>query len=775
MKRLFIFALLGLAAAVAACSTDGVEGEHKANEPPTVWLSAGPPEGSTGTYRIQMFWGGWDPDGEIKGYEYLVSNNKGTFQPSDTVGVPWRPVVGNDSTFTFSADIPVDSVHADQTKQVDVFMRSHTFFIRAIDQEGLRSRQPAYRSFTSRTLSPEVHIQRPPVIKLNPASVPQISTFRWKAIDWVDDKTVSQDPDSVQYALAPVPVSDGANYDPTIDKLRKGLLDQYWRPWVWYKAPQDSGKFWTTPVIERGNYVFAIRAKDEAGAITPVLDTNPDYGNVRRLRVGPLTSGPLMSVNNDYVGLVRTASCSTPTTILDSPAGVPLEFKIRASADSYGGTIAGYRYGWDIPDLDDPEQWEIDITPFLNVATVPARSFFFGTHTLTMEVQDNSGYCSRIEVKVNIVQFTMERNVLVIDDDVADDLSSSGWSNGGIIPSDAETDAFWVDMVSGVQGFDSEIDMVNTRSHVLPLTLLARYKSIIWNVRADIAMRSYPLLYDYIAHRVKNPPENAISTGKVVPDVLALAMAAGGHIMVCGRTPLSCVVNRALWRGSTKYPLIFLYELEGKQDGTPDVNNPVGDLSFAYRELCLETLDYSNFATIQLLRGNKQYCRIDLVRPHGPIATSPRDDAMREALPLDPNFPTLSLRPEAAGPGRWFEPSHLGIDAEVYNPLYFRKSSGKPGSCVYVPTAPRSCFQPIYGLGCIDTQELTYNQPVAFWTSAFADRVADAPGAVGARSVVFGFPPVYFNPSEFHPAMDYILFNEWKLPRSNNVRAASAP
>jgi len=46
--------------------------------------------------------------------------------------------------------------------------------------------------------------------------------------------------------------------------------------------------------------------------------------------------------------------------------------------------------------VNDPEQWEIDITPFLTVGGGSARTFFFGTHTLTMEVQDNSGYCSRV-------------------------------------------------------------------------------------------------------------------------------------------------------------------------------------------------------------------------------------------------------------------------------------------------------------------------------------------------------------------------------------------
>jgi hypothetical protein len=724
-----------------------------------------------------MFWGGWDPDGEIKGYEYLISNNKfETFQPSDTVGVPWLPVTGNDSTFTFSADQEVDTL---STNLVTTFTRSHTFFIRAVDKEGARSLHPAYRSFTARNLSPDIFVQVPKKNQLNPAEVPPITTFRWVAKDYIDDLTISQDPDSVQWALVPVP--NGQTFEQTIAYMRTPAAEKEWRRWVWYKAPQDSGKFWTTPVTDRGNYVFAIRAKDQAGAVTPVLDEDR---NVRRVRVGPLSSGPLMSVTNDYIGIIRTTSCNTPTTILDSPAGVPLEFTVQATADAYGGTIAGYRYGWDIPDLNDPEQWEIDVTPFLSKAKVPARTFFFGTHTLTMEVVDNSGYCSRVEVKVNIVQFTLERSVLVVDDDTADEQATSGWNNGGSWPNDAEQDAFWEDMVSEVSGFDPEIDMINTKAGFIPLATLAQYKSIIWDVYSDPGLqRGLPLLYSYISHRPKDPDKaQGANSGKVLPNVLALTMAAGGHIMICGNFPIQDVCSRAYTNG-VKYPVIWKYELgdgsgAAQQGGQgPNIDSPTGDLSFAYRELCLETMDFS-VQNNQRARSKNQYCRIDRVRPHGAGTTSYRDDAMREARSVDPNFPTCGLRVEATGTAavpRWYDPNVRGLDVEVYNPPYFRANSGMGGSCQYVPTAPRSCFQPIYTLGCFDTQELTYNAPIAFWTSAYADRIADVAGAVGARSVVFGFPPVFLPPDEFKPGMEYILFNEWKLPRQSNLRAAGSP
>ena len=770
MKRTAYLMFLGALALHAACS-DGTIGKLNPNQPPTVWLAAGPPEGSTGTYRVQMFWGGWDPDGEIAGYEYIVTDNEsGTFDPADMVDVDWSPVSGNDSTFTFSADQPVDTLDTDD--QISVFTRSHTFFIRAIDSQNARS-APAHRSFTSRTLSPEVIVDIPVKFALNPAELPPVSTFRWRAFDYVNDTSVREPPDSVQWVLKST-TDFGGNFVNTIKYLqdyRKSAKD--WQPWVWYNAPGDSGKFWTTTPIDLGTYIFAIRAKDEAGAVTPVLD---EENNVRRVRVKQLKSGPNMELFNEFIGEVHWANCAPTLVILDSPAGVGLEFKVSGDAEHYGGQVVGYRYGWDIPDLNDPEQWEIDLTPFVTEkATIPSRAFHFGTHTLTAEVMDNSGYCTRIQVKVNIVQFTLERSLLIVDDDTTDDQSSSGWANGGSHPNDAEHDAFWLQMASEVAGFDPAIDMADTKLD-LSLTLLAQYKSIIWNVYADntkqLATLKYPLLYSFIKYRSKNPAD-AQSTGKLYPNVLALAMAAGSHIMIAGRHPINLVINRAELRSDLRFPVIWFYDLEGKQDGY-DLEEPqVGDLSFAYRELCLETMDYALMKPTLWRRAsgmNREVCPVSTVRRNGIVPGVEPDVTMREALSLDPNFPTMALRNEAADPGQWYEPTVRGLDAEIYNPFYFQGSSGKPGSCQHVP-APRSCFKSVYGLGCFDTLEPTYKQPVAFWTSAFADRVADVPGAVGARSIVFGFPPVFFEEADFQPVMNHILFDEWKLPRNANMSA----
>ncbi len=788
MKRclgLTYVAVLGALLLFGACASDTIDGERSANQPPTVWLAAAPPEGSTGTYTVELFWGGWDPDGEISKYEYLVTDNvTGVFNPADTVDVPWTAVIGNDSTFTFSADSLQDD---NPTSQKSLFARSHTFFIRAVDEEGLRSREPAYRSFTSRTISPEVRITTPRAeLGITPADMPPISTIVWQATDYVDDEFTKQDPESVQWAMIST-AGYGGTYLGAITYLRQNPNAPEWDPWVWYRAPNDSGKSWTTPPLEFGDYVFAIRAKDEAGAVTPVL-TEPV--NVRRIKIAARTSGPTFVLTSTLIGSIITKTCDYPLTIVDVPAGIDITFLLSACAEDYGGTVAGYRYGWDILDLNDPDQWEIDYTPFVSaVATTPPRRFNFGTHTFTAEVIDNSGFCSRIEVKFNIIRFTGERNLMLVDDYKPDEVpGQNGWvtTNGGV-PSDAEHDAFWLDMTSNLDGFDPLRDVIATsQDRELPLTTIATYKSIVWSVFSDIDTRdtaALPSLYQYIVYRSKRPPAGSGGacsnsggvSGKVVPNYIGLAMQAGVHVLIAGNHPIQNMVPRS-GTFQVRYPMIPAIELEpgNVQTGTPDpddVSNPPGDQAFAYRELCVDVIDYG-FLTSQRARltgtgSNRRYCGLGGWR--APNAQSRRDDTMRTGVPADANFPALNLRPEVANAGKAFAPTNQGIDVEVYNPEYFRAGA----ACQYI-APPRPCFEPIYRLGCLDTAERTYQQPVAFWTGAYADVLnEDIPNAVRARSAVFGFPPVYFNPSEMKLGIEYIMFDEWQLPRKP-LSAASA-
>ena len=91
--------------------------------------------------------------------------------------------------------------------------------------------------------------------------------------------------------------------------------------------------------------------------------------------------------------------------IVDIPSGKTMEFCWTVAGPKAGNE---YRYGWDIPDLNDDEAWETGFTPFTSEeACSTPRTFFFGTHTFHVEVVDASGQRSRAGIRINIVpEFT---------------------------------------------------------------------------------------------------------------------------------------------------------------------------------------------------------------------------------------------------------------------------------------------------------------------------------------------------------------------------------
>ncbi len=77
---------------------------------------------------------------------------------------------------------------------------------------------------------------------------------------------------------------------------------------------------------------------------------------------------------------------------------------------------------------------------------------------------------------------------------------------------------------------------------------------------------------------------------------------------------------------------------------------------------------------------------------------------------------------------------------------------------------PPLCYEPIYNNECLNRSSVIFGAPVAFWTGQFADRIPDV-GGVAARSAIWGFHPVYFDPAEVKQALEIVLFDKWQLPR----------
>jgi len=747
-----VLLMLALGALAGACSKEPFQGEQKENQPPTVWLSSAPPEGTDSRYRVHLYWGGWDPDGQISKYEYYITDNvTGVFSPSDTVGVEWNTVLSNDSVFTFSADSLADSTN---TRLVTRFERSHTFFVRAVDDRGRRSVESAHRSFTAWTLSPSVRVTVPNQFGLTPALIPSIATYRWEAVDFINSTVEVTIPDSVRYVLHAI---EGNDFDGGFRWLHENIDDPTWSDWLYYSAPNDSGKFWTTPPVDFGTYVFGIQAKDEAGAVTPVFD---EAANARRIRVSRRSTGPLLNVYNEFVGSVRTSTVNTPTVIVDLPAGIPVTFEWTADASAYGGTVSGYRYGWDLTDLNDDSQWDVDYTPFTSTRAQSApRAFNFGVHVFYIEVLDNSGTRSRVSVKINYIQFTMERDLLLVDDYYENPAGSGLQETNGALPNDAEHDEFWRTMLADVEGFRWALDAIEVRgTQTMSIAKLATYKNIIWDAFGgyNVAGSSQPLVARMIGFRSKDPNLNQSTGGKVQPNLLALFLRAGGHLLLCGEQPLSQVINRDFFVLTPRFPFLFKYELEGSQSGQygtqVETGRYVGDASFAYQDVGVSTLDIATSTYGAMRRRLDNGCGVELIREVNAVA-----DGLRTAVAVDPGFPTMELRAEVAGPGKYYGPGNRGLNNELYDPFYF-------DFCIW--SERRAPFVPIYTHSCADPQSPLVGAPIAGWSTVYSGYAPDVPGGVAARSAYFGFEPFYFDPVSAKQMINKIVFDEWKLTQT---------
>jgi hypothetical protein len=351
-----------------------------------------------------------------------------------------------------------------------------------------------------------------------------------------------------------------------------------------------------------------------------------------------------------------------------------------------------------------------------------------------------------VEYVLDYVPYEPTRPLLLVDDYAADESPYAGWDNAtgnGVLPSDEEHDAFWLDMLSELSSFDPLTDVVEVdNTSNLSVSFLAQYESVVWNVYSDVnQLDPTSLLYRFVAYQ---PGGFNPVPGPREARLVDLFIAAGGKMLIAGRHPISNTINRG-FAYIPRFPFMQLYDHEGRQDVLPDVDDPPGLLSTGYATLCDDVLDYAIATNIRTKRSR---CSVQGLRNTG--STRLRDSGMREAIPIDHRFPRLHLHAQTAGVGKYYDPDARGYEAEVYNPRYFFDT------CLFA-TGPRDCFEPIYGVHCLDTAEPTYGAPVAYWLT---------PEGGWPRSAVFGFSPVYFEPAEVQAAIDVILYDEWGLPRS---------
>jgi len=760
MKRLVHACLLlcigiGVLAFVGGCESV-FQNTATPNRSPEVWLSSGPVEGDTVSYRVHFYWGGWDPDGEVKAYEYVVVDGGVMgigFNPEDTTGVDkWSRTFLHDSTFTVRASMQPRKVTINNVAYTRYDM-THTFFVRAVDLEGRRS-EPAYRSFTAWTLAPYCRIDKPTLPTGGTVSVlGRTIKFEWVGQDPVDSPNNLQDPDSVRYMCSLSVDSTGKYTDNSlviIADLNKNpwRYEGKWSPWISYSAPGDSGK--TTvlgddEVLELSkSHVFAIQAKDDAGAVTALFDPK---SNVRRFVVSK-NAVPVLKLTEPFLGAFVFRGTNMRVEKRDVPPGVTFNFRWRASAQEYGGEISTYRYGWDVLDVNNPSDWDVLPGPTNLTCT---KTLYAGVHFFYVETVDKSGGTTLGVIELDIVPFWMERNLLWVDDYYSTDFTQEDWAQ----PTETQHNTFWLRYCNNAIGFDplrDVYDVYNDNAKKPPeIALIGQYKNIIWTSSGS----PDDCAWDDIVYFTN---EDAVNAGsRLTVNYLAIFLAKGGHLLTEGRADRTGGLAAVLSTSSQVWPLYIKCELatgptEGCEGDTSGVN------SFAYKDYCVSVLD-KIVGTIRTTTGmpTRKVRRYDVMR----LGLKARDAVTDTVVGLPDS---LLLNPEIVKTGRFFDPNGTGEKPggftyiEIYNPDYWMTYNG---------LRDQPCFHPMFNMRTVSLASVLNDQAFAIWVTKYEDVVPQPRSglAVAAPSVHFGTELWFHRQKDVDKIMN-VVFRKWQIRKT---------
>ncbi len=564
------------------------EGSSQANQRPEVRIVSGAstkePVGVD--YRVQFRWSATDSDGSVVRYEYATDDTSG----SDA----WHSTSESGVSIVFSATEPDDNYPGTSADW-------HSFHLRAIDDNGATSRVASQR-FNARTIEPTSRITFPAMVE-GVRFLPSNVVIRWDGQD-LDATSDSQSPIAWEYKLA---YTGHVLFDePAVDSLyhgrnlfvgtegigarilgenrygkdddRAGLNDQAevrdrsgvriggeGDPTQWTRV-DASVRSVTLPAVEAKEPVlFGVRAIDEAGATESSLRRNENYF---WFLTHPEVDLPIVTVNEPALG---SFVFDRPEEVweLKVPSGQELRFQWRVDAAHYGGEAGPADYALDHPNPDDEElsapdgiggwigwdeRFELD-TPF------KPGDLQVGQHEFVLKVRDATDRKDAertCRVRVEVVPFTMERPLLIMDDSRFPTLP----------PSDSQHDAFLMETLLADWLDDEDADLTDlygagdvapSGADTLTLADFGRYQHIVWHFQV-----------------APNTPWSNLFSVETRRGLLSAYLSGGGRLWMIGGRITSSFGSISRPGGDFTYP-------KDAPNGPGDPDADFGLDSFIYR------------------------------------------------------------------------------------------------------------------------------------------------------------------------------------------------
>jgi hypothetical protein len=495
---------------------DSRSGAPLPNLEPNTRISAGPPEGADASYSINLFWFGWDDDGFVDYYEIAWESP----EEGNWIG----PIFANDSLFTVEASDSCCVEPLPGGSSGSVYEQYHTFYVRAVDDRGVRDATPAVRSFNAKTVAPFTEIDSGPI---NTGAWGTRVRFTWNGGD--DDGFVV----SYKYALLNTTdyfVDTGiVNINANQLVAWVDTLTYYPRPGggyntdslVWRPTEVDTVLF---PAVQSTNQgeriIFAVRSVDNAGATEQVL-TIPE--NVRTFRVSLRLNGPNISLFSNIAG---SWTSSDPIETREVFAGQGLRFNWRATPGGSNTPVAGFSYAVDDTALWSPfslstDEWPEQIEGEDEILWFPAE---IGPHTFFVRAVDEAGFIRVLPARIRVFggpRFCPEGDRYVL---VVLDTQPGGMQTNNYWPQDYEQVelglvAYWF------EGYNIQVHETGGADEP-QLSLMDCASSTFWFHSTSVADSDNSVLKNY---------------NVVGPNALPSYIAAGGNLFLCGLQPLNAL------------------------------------------------------------------------------------------------------------------------------------------------------------------------------------------------------------------------------------------
>lgn len=719
LALLFLVALGALLPQCLLMPEEDFVGEMIPNVRPVVRITGGVLKDSLNTdVSAHFYWYGADDDGLIRYFEWAID---------DTISEEaWTRTTEYDENIFFRATTAAGQ---------DSFSDWHTFFIRSVDDHGIRS-APDMRYFNSRTVAPTSELVNPePEYQATWASTLR---FAWIGED-LDAEAADQLPEWFEIKLvetgSTAPWDDNEAMRRLIDQLPNLLLgvtaneypdsseseflEQARR--AWERHPGTVDYRWVTLKNSR-THVFAVRAIDEAGAREPRFQRLVNWVDFK-----PEDAHIAVRITEPALGAESFTQpvFAEPWEVTVAPGQV---FRFRWVGDaSESGTEAGpCNYGFDIPDPSDPAEpfratdgmggwigWatRTQLAQPISFDDAGATHYFY----LKMrDISDNPDTETQCIVKINVASFDMSRRFLVVDD-----CRLQPRDRAGNYPSDETSDQWRYDpesnppsgVLGGLEEFLPEGENVGDyyvfgAGDVNPgadirddfLDTIGRYQTLLWDSSHGAGYQT----------GFKDAAEEMY---------LSRYVGVGGNaLLIIDQGPVSAV--------TMDFPNNSRNAKEHNEDESA-IDDPWSIYSFLYVQLHLRGPVFKPAGTSDALRARKSMIRAHAVNPLYPD------------MPFDFS--------------RWDFGNYTESAIQSYEVLYPHQ-----GEAGLVPWYEREDgLEVLYTTETWRARQNISDRPVAWRT--FTTDEDRAIGIERGRLVCFAFHPYYFEESSVQGAMTLAL------------------